>query len=86
MGYLRCFGWWFFGFVLCFGFGFGFGLSLSSLWSISVAPVRGGTHFLCGRKESKQRKRLTPLILKRGPRTATVVAHLESVFSHIQPQ
>ncbi|PRX98253.1 hypothetical protein B0G73_12664 [Paraburkholderia sp. BL25I1N1] len=23
------------------------GLSLSSLWSIGVAPVRGGTYFLC---------------------------------------
>jgi hypothetical protein len=34
-----------------------FGLSLISLWSIGVAPVRGGTHFLCRRKESKQRKR-----------------------------
>ena len=33
------------------------GLSLISLWSICVAPVRGGTHFLCRRKESKQRKR-----------------------------
>jgi hypothetical protein len=28
-----------------------------SYWSISVAPMRGGTHFLCRRKESKQRKR-----------------------------
>ncbi len=35
----------------------GFGLSLRSRWSISVPPVRGGTHFLCRRKESKQRKR-----------------------------
>jgi len=26
-------------------------------WFASVAPVRGGTHFLCRRKESKQRKR-----------------------------
>jgi hypothetical protein len=26
-------------------------------WSISFAPVRGGTYFLCRRKESKQRKR-----------------------------
>ncbi|WP_205811083.1 hypothetical protein, partial [Burkholderia sp. Ac-20365] len=35
-------------------------LSLASafcLWSASVAPVRGGTYFLCRRKESKQRKR-----------------------------
>src|ERR1700761_8311933 len=35
----------------------GVGLSLNSRWSISTAPVRGGTHFLCRRKESKQRKR-----------------------------
>jgi hypothetical protein len=25
----------------------GVGLSLNSWWSISVAPVRGGTYFLC---------------------------------------
>jgi hypothetical protein len=31
-------------------------LSLNSRWSISVAPVRGGTYFLCRRKESRQRK------------------------------
>jgi hypothetical protein len=29
----------------------GVGLSLYSYWSISVAPVRGGTYFLCRRKE-----------------------------------
>ncbi|WP_210237169.1 hypothetical protein, partial [Mesorhizobium sp. M3A.F.Ca.ET.174.01.1.1] len=33
------------------------GLSLNSRRSIGVAPVRGGTYFLCRRKESKQRKR-----------------------------
>jgi hypothetical protein len=38
----------------------GVGLSLFSCRSIGTAPVRGGTHFLCGRKESKQRKRLKP--------------------------
>ena len=27
--------------------------------------MRGGTYFLCRRKESRQRKRLTPLVLKR---------------------
>ncbi|MBN3754610.1 hypothetical protein G3N95_16790 [Paraburkholderia sp. Tr-20389] len=27
------------------------------LWFAGVAPVRGGTYFLCRRKESKQRKR-----------------------------
>jgi hypothetical protein len=26
-------------------------------WRAGVAPVRGGTYFLCRRKESKQRKR-----------------------------
>jgi hypothetical protein len=46
------------GVVLPFGAFFNtLGLSLISLWSIRVAPVRGGTHFLCRRKESKQRKR-----------------------------
>jgi hypothetical protein len=34
-----------------------FGLSLFCFWFIGVAPVRGGTYFLCRRKESKQRKR-----------------------------
>ena len=36
------------------------GFSLASaicFWFASVAPVRGGTYFLCRRKESKQRKR-----------------------------
>jgi hypothetical protein len=34
-----------------------FGLSLICLWSISVAPVRGGTHFsLPAAKRSKQEK------------------------------
>ncbi|MFM0279740.1 hypothetical protein P0D75_17165, partial [Paraburkholderia sediminicola] len=28
---------------------YGFGLSLNCYWSISVAPVRGGTYFLCRR-------------------------------------
>ena len=37
---------------------FGVGLCLNSWWSIGVAPVRGGTYFVCRRKESKQRKRL----------------------------
>jgi hypothetical protein len=44
----------FWGFYWCF---YGVGLSLFCFWSISVAPVRGGTYFLCRRKESKQRKR-----------------------------
>jgi hypothetical protein len=29
-----------------------------SFWFISVAPVRGGSHFLCCCKESNQRKQL----------------------------
>ena len=36
------------------------GFALASAWRLhgaSVAPVRGGTYFLCRRKESKQRKR-----------------------------
>jgi hypothetical protein len=36
---------------------YGVGLSLHSYRSISFAPVRGGTYFLCRRKESRQRKR-----------------------------
>ena len=38
-------------------------LSLASafcFWFICVAPVRGGSYFLCSRKESNQRKRLQP--------------------------
>jgi hypothetical protein len=33
-----------------------------------------------------KRKRVTPPILKRVPRTVAVVMHLESVFSHIRRQ
>jgi hypothetical protein len=36
---------------------YGFGLSLCSYWSISVAPVRGGTYFsLPAAKQSRQKK------------------------------
>ena len=82
---------WVFGFLGFWGmvwvWALGFGLSLNSLWSISVAPVRGGTYFsLPPQREVGKRKRLTPLILKRVPRTVAVVVHLESVFSHIPPQ
>src|ERR1700744_4329021 len=31
-------------------------------WFICVAPVRGGSYFLCRRKESNQRKRLQPSV------------------------
>ncbi|MEX3845114.1 hypothetical protein, partial [Paraburkholderia sp. BR10882] len=37
-----------------------FGLSLFSRRYACVAPVRGGTYFLCGGKESRQRKPLKP--------------------------
>ena len=33
--------------------------NLYCFWFISSAPVRGGTHFLCCCKESKQRKQLS---------------------------
>ncbi|WP_211705020.1 hypothetical protein, partial [Paraburkholderia domus] len=60
--------------------------SLHSFWSISVAPVRGGTYFsLLLQREVGKRKQLTPPIFKRVPRAVTVVVHLESVPSHIQP-
>jgi hypothetical protein len=68
-------------------FAFGVGLSLISCRSICTAPVRGGTHFLCGRKESKQRKRLTPPAFRcpplahpqSGPRTIWSPTHLTPV-------
>ncbi|CAE6748449.1 hypothetical protein R70006_02924 [Paraburkholderia domus] len=66
---------------LCFC---GVGLSLFCWWSISVAPVRGGTYFsLLLQREVGKRKQLTPPILKRVPRTVAVVVHLESVPSRI---
>ena len=40
--------------------------------------------FFAAAKKDKQRKRLKPLILKRVPRAVAVVAHLESVPSHIR--
>ncbi|MGF6983739.1 hypothetical protein QFZ99_003216 [Paraburkholderia atlantica] len=49
-------------FILCF-----VGLSLLSYRSISVAPVRGGTYFLCCCKESRQRRQLKPQAHKRVP-------------------
>ena len=42
--------------------------------------------FLClPQRKVGKRKRLTPLILKRVPRTVAVVVHLESVASHTPP-
>jgi hypothetical protein len=36
-----------------------------SFWFISVAPMRGGSHFLCCCKESNQRKQLeTPAVTR----------------------
>jgi hypothetical protein len=61
----------------------GVGLSLFSCRSICTAPVRGGTYFLCGRQESRQRKRLTPPAFRcpplthpqSGPRSIRPLAH-----------
>gem|GEM_PF-6597339 len=51
-------------FCCCSGF---VGLSLFSCRSIGVAPVRGGTYFLCGCKESRQRKQLHTANSEAGP-------------------
>ncbi|MGF6666050.1 hypothetical protein QF000_007718 [Paraburkholderia atlantica] len=50
----------------CLSSGF-VGLSLLCYRSISVAPVRGGTYFLCCCKESRQRRQLKPQAHKRVP-------------------
>jgi hypothetical protein len=71
-------------------FAYGVGLSLFSCRSICTAPVRGGTYFLCGRKESRQRKRLTPpayrcsplAYLRSGPRMIRSPAHSAPVTRH----
>jgi hypothetical protein len=76
-----------------------FGLSLLCSWSVWVGllafpccvsgllalPLCGAAPtFLClPQRKVGKRKRLTPLILKRVPRTVAVVVHLESVASHI---
>jgi hypothetical protein len=60
---------WRFGWRSC-----GVGLSLHCYRSISFAPVRGGTYFLCRRKESRQRKRACnrqPLVSHLGLRPET---------------
>jgi hypothetical protein len=70
-----------------FPFARGVGLSLFSCRYICTAPVRGGTYFLCGRKESRQRKRLKPPAfrcpppahLRSGPRTIRSLALPTSV-------
>jgi hypothetical protein len=49
--------WWLFCLAAVWWFAYGVGLSLLSYRSIRFAPVRGGTYFLCRRKESRQRKR-----------------------------
>jgi membrane protein implicated in regulation of membrane protease activity len=51
-----------------------------------VLPLCGAAlTFFAAAKKDKQRKRLNPPAHKWVPRTATVVVHLESVPSHIQP-
>jgi hypothetical protein len=71
--------WPFFAFLLVWLFACGFGLSLRSYWFICVAPMRGSTHFLCGRKESEQRKRLTPPARRCLPRTVSLVVRDKTV-------
>jgi hypothetical protein len=71
--------WSFLAFLLVWLVACGVGLSLHSLWFICVAPMRGSTHFLCGRKESKQRKRLTPPARRCLPRTVSLVVRDEIV-------
>ncbi len=61
----------------------GVGLSLLWEWSISVCPVQAALTFFAAAKKVSKESGLTPLILKRVPRTATVVAHLESESSHL---
>jgi hypothetical protein len=54
------------------------------LIGLLVLPLCGAAlTFFAAAKKDKQRKRLTPQILKRVPRTVAVVVHLESVPSHI---
>jgi hypothetical protein len=76
-----------------FGVFLGGGLFVALLGSLAfscfvsgllVLPLCGAAlTFFAAAKKDKQRKRLKPLILKRVPRTATVVVHLESVFPRI---
>jgi hypothetical protein len=50
-----------------------------------ASPLCGAAlTFFAAAKKAKQRKRLNPPAHKRVPRTAAVVVHLESVFSHIR--
>ncbi len=53
--------------------------------SISVAPVRGGTHFLCCCKESKQRKQLfRPAVTRNlGSPLVTGGTRLKSALKHL---
>jgi hypothetical protein len=54
------------------------------LIGLLVLPLCGAAlTFFATAKKDKQRKRLTPQILKRVSRTVAVVVHLESVPSHI---
>ena len=54
------------------------------LSGLLALPLCGAalTFFAAAKKVSKE-SGLTPLIIKRVPRAVTVVAHLESVLSHI---
>ncbi|RKE36571.1 hypothetical protein B0G76_2772 [Paraburkholderia sp. BL23I1N1] len=69
-------------------FGLPSGLAFPCFLSgLLASPLCGAAlTFFAAAKKDKQRKRLKPLILKRVPRAATVVVHLESEFSHLPRQ
>jgi hypothetical protein len=56
-----------------------------NLVGLLALPLCGAapTFFAAAKKVGKE-SGFTPLVLKRVPRTVAVVAHLESVFSHIR--
>ena len=66
---------------------FAYGAVLASafrFWFAGVAPVRGGTYFLCRRKESKQRKRTHTASPCSYPRAPDVPAlHAATLLSSI---
>ena len=76
------------GFFACGALGF----CVPAVWAfpcflsdLLASPLCGAAlTFFAAAKKAKQRKRLKPQILKRIPRTVTVVVHLESVLSHIR--
>jgi hypothetical protein len=69
----------YFGFLYFIGLG---AFCINYVSGLLVLPLCGAAlTFFAAAKKDKQRKRLTPQILKRVPRTVRVVVHLESVPS-----